>query len=181
MLNAGVERAGRVTFKGNPMTLIGPELKVGETAPDFHLTDSDLGTVTWADASAKGTRAVLMIMIPSIDTSVCSLEISKFNKHVATLPQDRIKVVVVSADTPFAQKRWVTKEQAYNLQMLSDHRCKELAGAYGVLMKELGLLARAVYLIDRTRIIQYIETVAEVATEPDYDAAMRAARELLAQ
>jgi thioredoxin-dependent peroxiredoxin len=179
MASSQAERTGQVTFKGNPMTLIGPKLKVGDKAPDFHLMDADLGTLTWDDVSANGTRAVLMVMVASIDTSVCSLETGKFNKHVASLAADKVKVVAISADTPFAQKRWANKEQVNNLQMLSDHKSKELANAYGVHMKELGLLARAIYLIDRDRIIRYIQTVPEVATEPDYDAVMKATRDLI--
>lgn len=173
------ERTGQITFKGNPMTLIGPELTPGDKAPDFHLVDSDLGMVTWDDLSANGTRAVLMIMIPSIDTSVCSLETGKFNRHVAAFPPDKLKVVAISADTPFAQKRWAIKEQVNNLQLLSDHKSKELANSFGVHMKELGLLARAIYLIDKERTIRYVQTVSEVATEPDYDAVLKATREIV--
>jgi thiol peroxidase len=173
------ERTGQVTFKGKPITLIGPELKPGDPAPDFELMDADLAPVTWDDVSGHGTRSVLMIMIPSIDTSVCSLETGKFNRHVASLPTDKIKAVVISADTTFAQKRWASKEGITNLQMLSDHKLRDLANAFGVHMKELGLLARAIYLIDRNRTIRYIQMVPEVASEPDYDAVMAAARELV--
>lgn len=178
MANEQIERTGRITFKGKPMTLLGPELEVGDKAPDFTLVDADLQTVSWDDISANGTRAVLMILIPSIDTSVCSLETGKFNKHVANLPAGKVKTVVISADTPFAQKRWAVKEQVNNLQLLSDHKRKEFADAFGVHMKELGLLARAIYLVDKDRTIRYIQTVPEVATEPDYDAVLKAAREL---
>jgi len=176
---ASLERPGAITFKGNPMTLVGQELKVGDQAPDFELRNGDLGAVTWDDLSAKGTRAVLMILIPSIDTSVCSLETGKFNKHVASLPTDKIKVVTVSVDTPFAQKRWATQEQVNNLEFLSDYRDHGFASEFGVYIKELGLLARAVYLIDKDRTVRYVQTVHEVATEPDYDAVMKAARDLV--
>ena len=177
-MTAQMERPGAITFKGAPMTLIGQELKVGDTAPDFALMTGSLQTLTWNELSEGGTRAVLMILVPSIDTSVCSLETSKFNKHVASLPPDKIKVVTVSADTPFAQKRWADLEKVDNLQMLSDHKDRSFAGAFGVKIKELGLLARAIYLLDKDRTVRYIQTVSEVATEPDYDAVMRAARAL---
>jgi len=179
MANELTERSGQITFKGKPMTLIGPELKVGDKAPEFGLVDADLQSLSWDDISAGGTRAGLMILIPSIDTSVCSLETGKFNKHVANLPSDKVKTVVISADTPFAQKRWAVKEQVNNLQMLSDHKRKEFADAFGVHMKELGLLARAIYLVDKDRTIRYIQTVPEVATEPDYDAVLKATRDLV--
>lgn len=173
------ERPGAITFKGAPMTLVGPELRVGDTAPDFALATGGLQTVTWDDLSEGGTKAVLMILVPSIDTSVCSLETGKFNKHVASLPPDKIRVVSVSADTPFAQKRWADQEKVDNILMLSDHKDRSFADAFGVKIKELGLLARAIYLLDKGRTVRYVQTVSEVATEPDYDAVMRAARALV--
>ena len=174
------ERTGQITFKGSPMTLIGPELKVGDKAPDFSLISNGLGQVTWEDVSNHGQRAVLLILVPSIDTSVCSLETNKFNRHVASLPADKIKVITVSADTPFAQKRWVAQENINNIELLSDYRDHSFADAFGVRIKELALLTRATYLIDKDRTVRYVELVSEVATEPDYDAALRAARELVA-
>lgn len=174
------ERSGAITFKGTPMTLLGPELKVGDKAPDFQLTTADLGTVSFADLSENGEKAVLLILVPSIDTSVCALETGKFNKHVANLPSDKIKVVTVSADTPFAQKRWAIEEQIDNIQMLSDHKDRAFADDFGVHIKELGLLNRSIYLLDKTGIVRYLQTVPEVATEPDYDAVLKAARELTA-
>ncbi len=170
------ERPAAITFKGVPMTLVGTELKVGDTAPEFVLAASDLRPVSLADLSEGGKKAVLLIMVPSIDTSVCALETGKFNRHVASLPADRIAVAAVSADTPFAQKRWATQEKIDHLQMLSDHKDRALADDYGVRIKELGLLARAIYLIDKDGVIRYIQTVPEVATEPDYEAVLQAAR-----
>jgi thiol peroxidase len=178
-MSTQVERSGVITFKGNPMTLVGHELKIGDRVPDFRITNSDLGTVSWDDLSQSGTKAVLMIFVPSIDTSVCSLETGKFNRHVANLPAEKIKVATVSADTPFAQKRWATQEGITNLEMLSDYKDKNLANAFGVHIKELGLLTRAIYLFDKDGILRYIETVPEVTTEPDYDAVLRAAREVV--
>ena len=173
------ERPGAITFKGTPMTVMGRELKVGDEAPDFELTTGDLASLRFADLSEGGKKAVLMILVPSIDTSICSLETSKFNRHVAGLPADKIKVVTISADTPFAQKRWATEEKVDNLMMLSDHKERAFADAYGVRIKELGLLVRAIYLLDKDRVIRYIQTVPEVATEPDYDAVLQAAHRLV--
>lgn len=178
-MTAPPERAGAITFKGAPMTLTGQELKVGDKAPDFLLAATDLTSTTWADLSENGQKAVLLILVPSIDTSVCSLETSTFDRHVASLDPDKIKVVTVSADTPFAQKRWAAQEQIGNIQMLSDHKERAFAEAWGVKIKELGLLARAIYLVDSDGIIRYIQTVPEVATEPDYDAVLKAARTLV--
>jgi thiol peroxidase len=178
MATTNAERGGVITFKGNPMTLVGPELSVGDKIPDFELVGDGLSKVTWNDLSDGGKKAVLMILVPSIDTGVCSLETGKFNKHAANLPADKIAVVTVSADTPFAQKRWATQEGVENLKMLSDHKDKAFASSMGVLIKELGLLARAIYVIDKDGIVRYIQTVPEVATEPDYDAVLKAAREV---
>ena len=176
-----IERAGAITFKGAPMTLVGRELKLGDHIPDFHLVTGDLSPTSWAELSDNGRKAVLMILVPSIDTSVCSLETAKFNRHVANLPADKLKVVSISADTPFAQKRWAQAENVTNIQMLSDHKDRAFGDAFGTRIKELGLLARAIYLVDKDGIVRYIETVSEVATEPDYDAVMAAARALVGE
>jgi thiol peroxidase len=174
------ERPGAITFKGQPMTLVGRELKVGDTVPDFELQASDdLSTVTWDTVSAGGTKAVLLILVPSIDTSVCALETRKFNQQVTTLPMEKITVVTISADTPFAQKRWVEEEHVDNIRLLSDHKERSFADAFGVKIKELGMLARAIYLIDKNRVVRYIQTVPEVASEPDYDAVLAAAHDIV--
>lgn len=173
------ERPDAITFRGAKVTLVGKELAVGDQAPDFTLAATDLAPTTFADLSDNHQKAVLIIMVPSIDTSVCSLETGKFNKHVASLPVGKIKVVTVSADTPFAQKRWAREEGVDNIQMLSDHKDRAFADAFGVRIKELGLLARAIYLVDKNGVVRYIQTVPEVATEPDYDAVLKAARDLV--
>ncbi len=174
------ERRGGVTFKGTPMTLVGQELKVGDTIPDFHVQAAQtLGNADWNTLSDGGTKAVLMILVPSIDTSVCSLETGKFNRHVSGLPTDKIKTVAVSADTPFAQTRWAKEENITNIEMLSDHKDRVFGPALGVQMKEMGLLARAIYLVDKGGVIRYIQTVPEVASEPDYAEVLAAARDLI--
>ncbi len=174
------ERPGAITFKGTPMTLVGQELKVGDKLPDFHVqAAATLGVADWNTLSDGGTKAVLIIMVPSIDTSVCSLETGKFNRHVAGLPTDKIKTVAVSADTPFAQTRWAKEENIANIEMLSDHKDRDFGPALGVQIKEMGLLARAIYLVDKGGVIRYIQTVPEVASEPDYAAVLAAARDLV--
>ena len=118
--DTGAGRTGQITFKGGPLTLLGKELKVGDRVPDFGVQAAGtLETVGWDQLSEGGTKAVLMILVPSIDTSVCSLETGKFNRQVASLPADKIKTVSVSADTPFAQDRWAKAEGVTNIQMLS--------------------------------------------------------------
>ena len=175
------ERLGAITFKGSPMTLVGQELKVGDPIPDFAVQTADkLETVGWDALSEGRTKAVLMIFVPSIDTSVCSLETGKFNRHVASLPTDKIKTVAVSADTPFAQTRWAKEEGVTNIAMLSDHKDRTFGEAFGVQIKEMGMMARAIYLVDKDGIIRYIQTVPEIASEPDYDAVLAAARALVA-
>ncbi len=174
------ERPGAITFKGGPMTLVGRELKVGDAIPAFQLQAAGtLAATDWDTLSDGGTKAVLMVLVPSIDTSVCALETSKFNRHVAGLPADKIKVVTISADTPFAQTRWAKDENVDNIQFLSDHKDRTFGEAFGVQIKEMGMLARAIYLIDKGGIVRYIQTVKEVAAEPDYDAVMAAARKLV--
>ena len=174
------ERPNAITFKGSPMTLVGHQLKVGDPIPEFQVQTADkLETVDWSTLSENHTKAVLMILVPSIDTSVCSLETGKFNRHVASLPTDKIKTVAISADTPFAQARWAKDEGVTNIQMLSDHKDRMFGEAFGVQIKEMGLLARAIYLVDKDGIVRYIQTVPEVASEPDYDEVLAAARDLV--
>ncbi len=171
------ERPGAITFKGSPMTLIGQELKVGDRVPDFHVqTAEKLETVGWDELSENGTKAVLMIFVPSIDTSVCSLETGKFNRHVAGLPADKIRTVTVSTDTPFAQTRWAKEEGVTNIQMLSDHKDRVVGEAFGAQVKEMGMLSRSIYLVDKTGVVRYTQLVGEIASEPDYDAVLAAAR-----
>lgn len=182
MATAETERPGAITFKGTPMTLVGQELKVGDPLPEFHVQTADtLDVVDWDTLSEGRTKAVLMILVPSIDTSVCSLETGKFNRHVASLPTDKIKTVAISADTPFAQKRWAKEENITKIEMLSDHKDRMLGEAFGVQIKELGLLARVIFLADKNGIVRYVQGVSEVASEPDYDAVLVAARELVAE
>ena len=169
------ERTGAVTFKGQPITLIGPALAVGNAAPDFALTAGDLSRATLDTVLDGGKRAALLIVVPSLDTGVCSLESQKFNARLGELPQG-VTAFVVSMDLPFAMARWAKEQGDIRLQMLSDYRDHEFGRAYGVLIKELGLLARAIFVIGADKRLHYVEVVKEVANEPDYDAALNAAK-----
>lgn len=166
------ERTGVVTMKGNPMTLVGPELKAGDSAPDFSVLDQGLQPVTLA--SSKG-KVRLFSVVPSLDTPVCSVQTKRFGDELAKLP-DNVEVLTVSADLPFAQKRWCAAESV-NASTLSDHRDVSFGEAYGVLIKELRILTRAIFVVDGADKVSYVQIVPEIATEPDYDAALKAVQD----
>jgi thioredoxin-dependent peroxiredoxin len=164
------ERKNAVTFKGGPLTLIGPELKAGDKAPDFKLIDTGLKPVTLADSKGK-TR--LISVVPSIDTPVCDLQTKRFNEEASKLPA-HVVVLTVSMDLPFAQARWCGAVKADKVQMLSDYQEHSFGQAYGVLIKELKLLSRAIFVVGPDDKIQYVEYVKEVTEHPDYDKALSA-------
>lgn len=168
------ERKGVVTFKGGPLTLIGTPPVLGTAAPDFTALANDLSPV--ALSSMKG-KVVILTSVPSLDTPVCDLETRRFNEEAGKLPG--VKVVTVSMDLPFAQKRWCGAAGVANIQTLSDHRDAAFGFAYGMLIKELRLLARSVIVIDKQGIIRYMQIVPEVTHEPDYSAALEAARKVM--
>ncbi|MBV8720944.1 MAG: thiol peroxidase [Candidatus Eremiobacteraeota bacterium] len=169
------ERAGAVTFKGKPMTLLGPALHAGDPAPDFHLTAGDLSIATLDALSDGGKRALMLVSVPSLDTPVCSLESQKFNKRLGELPEG-VAAHVVSMDLPFAQGRWCgAQDGGVKLGMLSDYRDHSFGLNYGLLIGELGLLARAIVVVGKGKKLAYVQIVTEVTSEPDYDAAMKAA------
>ncbi|HEY6450536.1 MAG TPA: thiol peroxidase [Candidatus Cybelea sp.] len=168
------ERTGIITFKGEPMTLLGPQPRAGDPAPAFSLTAGDLSTVNRDIFLDEGTRAALLIVVPSLDTSVCSIESQKFNARLGELPTG-IRAAVVSMDLPFAQARWCGAQGEIKLEMLSDYRDHSFGLNYGLLIEELGLLARATLVIGKDSTIKYVQIVPEVASEPDYDAALKAA------
>ncbi len=163
-----------VTFKGNPVTLRGPDLATGDTAPGFTLVNTEMQAVTLDDVVKGGTRNALLIVVPSLDTGVCSLESQKFNKRVAELPAD-VTAYIVSRDLPFAQTRWANEQGEVVLHFLSDYRDGAFGSAYGVLIEELGLLARSVFIIGKNKSILYRQIVPEVAQEPDYEDVIAAA------
>lgn len=169
------ERSDVITMRGKPMTLVGPALKAGDPAPNFTVTAGDMSAFTLADATANGTRAALLIAVPSLDTPVCSTETTTFNGLVPDLPSD-VTAFLISMDLPFAQKRWSGEKGVEKIQMLSDFRERSFGPAYGVLIKELGLLARAVFVVTKDGKIGYAQIVPEVASEPNYDEAIAAAK-----
>ncbi|HUY40197.1 MAG TPA: thiol peroxidase [Candidatus Dormibacteraeota bacterium] len=168
------ERPGAVTFKGEPKTLVGPELRVGDPLPQFTLVGADLQPVT-PQRLSEGKRAALLIVVPSLDTGVCSLESKTFNARVGELPEG-VTAYVVSRDLPFAQARWAKEQGDVRLQMLSDYLDHSFGRATGLEIKELGLLARAVIVVGSEGRVRYVQLVREVAQEPNYDEAIAAAR-----
>jgi thiol peroxidase len=169
------EKKGIITFQGNPLTLVGPQLKVSDRAPDFRVVDNGLAPVTLADFKGK---IKVLCTVPSLDTPVCDTETRRFNKEAAALP-DNVIVLTVSMDLPFAQGRWCGAAGINRVKTLSDYQDRSLATAYGVLIGELKLLARAVFVVDEADTIRYIQLVKEVTDEPDYDAVLGAVKALL--
>ncbi|WP_174729486.1 thiol peroxidase [Mesobacillus harenae] len=161
-----------VTFKGNPVTLIGNEVKVGDKAPDFTVLANDLSKVTLEDS--KG-QVRLISVVPSVDTGVCDAQTRRFNEESAGL--ENVKVLTVSVDLPFAQKRWCGANGIENVQTLSDHRDLSFGEAFGVAIQELRLLARAVFVVDSEDKVTYAEYVSEATNHPNYEAAISAAKE----
>lgn len=164
------ERKGVITFKGNGLTLIGEEIKVGDKAPDFKLLANDLSEVTLANSKGK-TR--ILSVVPSLDTPVCDMQTKRFNQEAAKLPGD-VVILTVSVDLPFAQTRWCAGAGVKNLQTLSDHRDTNFGKAYGVLIQELRLLSRAIFIVGANDKIQYVQYVKEITEHPDYEKALGA-------
>ena len=168
------ERTEQVTMKGNPLTLVGSKIQVGDKAPDTVLLNNDLEPVKISDYRAQ---ICVISSVPSLDTPVCDMETRRFNQEAESLGQD-VKILTVSMDLPFAQKRWCGAAGVDRVVTLSDHRDAAFGTAYGVLIKELRLLARAVFIIDREGVIRYIQLVKELTQEPDYDAVLSALKEM---
>ena len=158
------EHHGKTTFKGAPLTLIGNELNVGQTAPDAVLLANDLTEVKLSDYRG---RVCVVSVVPSLDTRVCDAQTRRFNEEATTLGGD-VAVLTVSMDLPFAQARWCGAAGVKAVKTLSDHRAAAFGEAYGVLIKELRLLARAVFVVDRDGTIRYARIVPEMTDEPDY-------------
>ncbi len=169
------ERQGLVTMGGRPVTLVGEELRVGMPAPDFTAVGNDLKPVKLSQYRGK---VVIISAVPSLDTPVCDVETRRFNSEAAKLGPD-VVVLTVSMDLPFAQKRWCGAAGIDRVITVSDHRTAEFGQAYGVLMKEVRLLARAVFVVDRDGVIRYIQLVPEVGSEPDYGPIIAAAAGLV--
>lgn len=166
------ERAGAVTMRGNPLTLIGPQLEPGADAPDARLLNNAL-----QETSIRPEAKVRIVsVVPSLDTPVCDQQTKRFNEESAQLGDD-IEVVTVSADLPFAQVRWCKENRVKGVTTLSDHRDMAFGEAFGVYIKELRLDARAIFVIDKRGKLIHVEYVSEIAQHPDYDAALKAARD----
>lgn len=170
-----VERQGIVTMKGNPLTLSGTELKVGDQAPDFVALDNSLNPVGLDSFQGK---VCIISSVPSLDTPVCDMETRRFNDEAGRLGEE-VVVITVSMDLPFAQKRWCGAAGVERIQTLSDHREASFGRAYGVLIKELRLLARAVFVVDQQGIIRYLELVKEIGDEPNYESVLGAVKDLI--
>ncbi len=170
-----MERPGATTLKGNPLTLIGPQLKPGDSAPDFNVVDQALKPVTLKDT---GNRVRIISVVPSLDTPVCDAQTRKFNLAAADLPG--VDIITVSVDLPFAQTRWCGAFGVDKVRMLSDYKDVSFGANYGVLIKELRIESRAIFVLDRRNQIRYVEYVKEVADSPNFDAALAAARDAMA-
>jgi thiol peroxidase len=168
------ERKGVITFKGGPLTLLGPELKVGQMIPDAALTAPDLSEVK---VSSFRGKTLIVSTVPSLDTPVCDLQTKRFNEESKKLSGQAV-ILTVSMDLPFAQKRWCGAAGAEHVKTASDYKGAEFAKASGLLIKELHLLARSVIIADKTGKIAYIQIVPEVSTEPDYQAVLSALKKM---
>src|ERR1039457_3375965 len=166
-----MERPGAMTVKGIPFTLIGPELKPGDAAPDFTLTDNGLKPVTLKDT---GNQVRIVSVVPSLDTPVCDAQTKRFNDEVAKLPG--VTIIAVSMDLPFAQKRWCGAFDVSKVKMLSDHKDASFGTNYGTLIKDLRIESRAIFVLDADNRIRHAEYVKEVADFPNYETALAAAR-----
>lgn len=165
------ERVGDVTLRGKPMTLLGEPVEVGDTAPDFVAVKQDMTEIKLSDF---GGKTIVLSVVPSVDTKVCAMQTRAFNEKAAALGED-IVILTISMDLPMAQKRFCAAEGIEQVTTLSDYRYWDFANKYGHRIKENGLLARAIYVIGPDGVIKYKQLVPELTTEPDYDAAIKAA------
>ncbi len=170
-----IERPNGTTMKGNPLTLLGPELHVGDTAPAFTARSLELKPYTLEDTKGK---VRLLSAVPSLDTPVCDAETRRFNQEAANLG-DKVAIVTISMDLPFAQKRWCGAAGIDKLQVVSDYYDRSFSHAYGTLIKELHLSSRAIFVVDSKDKIRYVEYVTEVASHPNYEKALSAIKALL--
>jgi thioredoxin-dependent peroxiredoxin len=169
------DRTGVATIKGNPITLVGPELKVGDTAPDFKVNKDLMTEVSLADYAGK---VKLISVVPSLDTGVCDAQTRRFNEEAAKLG-DNVVILTISVDLPFAQARWCGAAGVDKVVTLSDYKSKSFGQAYGVLIKELQLDMRSIFVVDANNKIQYIEYLTEMTEHPNYEAAIDAVKKLV--
>jgi thiol peroxidase len=170
------ERTDVVTFQGNPLTLLGDPIEVGQKAPDFEVVANDLTPIKLSDYAGK---TVVISAVPSLDTPVCDTQTRTFNEKAATLGDD-VVILTLSVDLPFAQARWCGAAGVDRVHALSDYKDLSFGTAYGLVIKELRLLTRAVLVVDKTGTVQYIQIVGEVTDEPDYEAVLSKIKELVA-
>lgn len=173
-----MSRSGAVTFKGNPLTLAGEAVKAGQQAPDFKLhrfADGGMQQVTLADLKGKPT---IISVVPSLDTPVCQKQTKNFNQQLSSLG-DRVNALTVSLDLPFAMNRFCGAESITNMKSASDYQERSFGNKWGMLIEELKILARGVFVLDANGKVVYSQTVKEVTDEPDYDAAMTALKGLV--
>ena len=168
------ERTGIVTSKGKPVTLLGPEIRVGDPAPDFTVVDTSLSPVTLGDFRGK---VKVISSVPSLDTAVCDVETRRFNQAAASLGEN-VVVLTISLDLPFAQKRWCAAAGVDRVKVLSDYQDRSFASAYGVLIRESKLLSRSIFVVDGKDVVRYVQHVPEIGQEPDYGAVLAAAKGL---
>ena len=166
------ERTGVFAAGDNKLTLLGPEIKVGDKAPGFTVSGAGLKQVSLADSAGK---VRIIASVPSLDTGVCSEETQKFNELASSLPDD-VVILTVSMDLPFAQARWCGAHEVDKVETVSDFKSREFGDSYGVHVKESGLLARAVFVVGKDDIVKHVEYVPLIAQLPDFNAALDAAR-----
>jgi thioredoxin-dependent peroxiredoxin len=166
-----MERPGATTMRGNPLTLLGPELKAGDKAPDFSAVNDGLQPVNLA-GTGKAVR--IFSVVPSLDTPVCDAQTKRFNEEAAKLPG--VEIYTISMDLPFAQKRWCGNYGIDKIKMLSDHRSGSFGENYGTLIKDMRIESRAIFVLDQDDTIKHVEYVKEVADHPNYETALAAAR-----
>lgn len=164
-----------ITMKGAPLNLLGNQLDVGQEAPDFTVLDNELSPVSLSSFKSK---VCIISVVPSLDTPVCDIQTRRFNQEASRLGEN-VAILTISMDLPFAQKRWCAAAGVENLHTLSDHRDASFGTSFGLVIEGLRLLARAIYVLDADGIIRYQQIVGELTEEPDYDAAIEAAKKLL--
>ncbi|MDQ0195882.1 thiol peroxidase [Paenibacillus wynnii] len=169
------ERTGVATFKGSPITLIGPELKAGDSAPDFVISKNLLEQASLSDYAGK---IKLISVVPSLDTGVCDAQTRRFNSEAADLSDD-VVILTISMDLPFAQARWCGASGIESVITLSDHKEASFGEAYGVLIKEFRLDMRSIFVLDKNNIITYVEYLGEMAESPNFEAAVSAVKSLM--
>jgi thiol peroxidase len=169
------EQTQAITMKGNPLTLVNNLPQIDQTAPDFEVVGNDLSPVK---LSSYGGKVCVISSVPSLDTPICDMQTRRFNQEAENLSPDT-SILTISMDLPFAQKRWCGASGVERVVTLSDHRKAEFGTGYGVLIKELRLLARAVFIVDREGIVRYVQLVKEIAREPDYDAVLEALKKVV--